>query len=117
MTYLVTEECINCKHMTCVSVCPVDCFYEGANMLVINPDECIDCGVCVPECPVDAIIGDNEPGWDPNRIEAITIHNQKMSDMWPNITEARDPPEDHEEWFGVKDKMEKYGSEEPGLGD
>ena len=68
MSYLVTEDCINCKHMTCVEVCPVDCFYEGKNMLVIDPNECIDCGVCVPECPVDAIIGDQEPGVDPNRI-------------------------------------------------
>ena len=57
MTYLVNDNCIKCKHTDCVEVCPVDCFYEGENMLVINPDECIDCGVCVPECPVDAIIG------------------------------------------------------------
>ena len=60
MTYLVNDKCIRCKHTDCVEVCPVDCFYEGPNMLVINPDECIDCGVCVPECPVDAIIEDNE---------------------------------------------------------
>ena len=60
MTYLVTENCIKCKHTDCVSVCPVDCFYEGPNFLVINPDECIDCGVCVPECPIDAIVADND---------------------------------------------------------
>ena len=60
MTYLVNENCVKCKHMDCVEVCPVDCFYEGENMLVINPDECIDCGVCVPECPVDAIYEDEE---------------------------------------------------------
>ena len=65
MTYLVNDNCVNCKHMTCVEVCPVDCFYEGKNMLVINPDECIDCGVCVPECPVDAIIeeGSDDGTW------------------------------------------------------
>ena len=59
MTYIVNDSCINCKHMDCVSVCPVDCFYEGENMLVINPDECIDCGVCEPECPTNAILADN----------------------------------------------------------
>ena len=62
MTYLVNDKCIKCKHTTCVDVCPVDCFYEGKNMLVIKPDECIDCGVCEPECPVDAIKADTEPG-------------------------------------------------------
>ena len=60
MTYLVNDKCIKCKHMDCVEVCPVDCFYEGENMLVINPDECIDCGACVPECPVDAIFADTD---------------------------------------------------------
>ena len=62
MTYIVNESCIKCKYMDCVEVCPVDCFYEGENMLVIHPDECIDCGVCEPECPVDAIKPDTEPG-------------------------------------------------------
>ncbi len=62
MTYIVNESCIRCKTMDCVAVCPVDCFYEGENMLVIHPDECIDCGVCVPECPVDAIQPDTDPG-------------------------------------------------------
>ena len=56
MTYIVNDKCIKCKLMDCVEVCPVDCFYEGKNMLVIKPDECIDCGVCEPECPVDAIL-------------------------------------------------------------
>ena len=63
MTYIVNEKCIKCKYTDCVEVCPVDCFYEGENMLVIHPDECIDCGVCEPECPVDAIKPDTEPGW------------------------------------------------------
>jgi len=62
MTYVVNDNCIKCKHMDCVEVCPVDCFYEGDNMLVIHPDECIDCGVCEPECPIDAIKPDTEPG-------------------------------------------------------
>ena len=116
MSYLVTEDCINCKHMTCVEVCPVDCFYEGKNMLVIDPNECIDFGVCVPECPVDAIIGDQEPGWDPNRIKVLEIHIEKYAQRWPNITEARTPPEDAEDWAGVENKMDLF-SEEPGLGD
>ena len=62
MTYVVNESCIKCKYMDCVEVCPVDCFYEGENMLVIHPDECIYCGVCEPECPVEAIKPDTEPG-------------------------------------------------------
>ena len=61
MTYVVTEACIRCKYLDCVEVCPVDCFYEGENMLVIHPDECIDCGVCEPECPVEAIVPDSDP--------------------------------------------------------
>ena len=84
MTYLVNKDCVNCKHMDCVEVCPVDCFYEGENMLVINPDECIDCGVCVPECPVDAIIEESQDdgtwfNW-----------NSKYSVEWPQITQKRD---------------------------
>ena len=113
MTYLVNENCIKCKHLDCVEVCPVDCFYEGENMLVINPDECIDCGVCEPECPVDAIIQDfNDPD---NKWYDL---NYKWSNTWPNIT-AKDEstvPQDAKEWAGVKDKM-KYFSEKPGAGD
>ena len=80
MTYLVNDNCIKCKHTDCVEVCPVDCFYEGENMLVINPDECIDCGVCEPECPVDAIITDAQ---DPN--EVWYNLNYKYGNTWPNI--------------------------------
>ena len=86
MTYLVNDGCVNCKHMTCVEVCPVNCFYEGKNMLVINPEECIDCGVCVPECPVDAIIEESQD--DGTWMQ----WNSKYSNIWPQITEAR--PED-----------------------
>ena len=81
MTYIVNENCIKCKYMDCVEVCPVDCFYEGENMLVIHPDECIDCGVCEPECPVDAIKPDTEPG-----LEKWLEINAKYAQVWPNIT-------------------------------
>ena len=88
MTYVVNEFCIKCKYTDCVEVCPVDCFYEGENMLVIHPDECIDCGVCEPECPVDAIKPDTEPG-----LERWLELNRQIPETWPNITtqEARAP--------------------------
>ena len=87
MTYVVTEACIKCKYMDCVEVCPVDCFYEGDNMLVINPSECIDCGVCEPECPAEAILPDTEP------------------------------PADADEFKGMEGKFEAFFSEKPGKGD
>ena len=102
MTYLVNDKCIKCKLMDCVDVCPVDCFYEGKNMLVIKPDECIDCGVCEPECPVDAIISDN----DDNDGKWMEV-NKKYSELWPNISEKKDHPVDHEQFKDVKDKYEK----------
>ncbi len=85
MTYIVNEKCIKCKYTDCVEVCPVDCFYEGENMLVIHPDECIDCGVCEPECPVEAIKPDTEPG-----LEKWLELNRKYSETWPNITSKKD---------------------------
>ena len=85
MTYVVTENCIACKYTDCVEVCPVDCFYEGENMLVIHPDECIDCGVCEPECPVDAIKPDTEPD-----MEAWVEFNRKYSEAWPVLVTRRD---------------------------
>ena len=114
MTYIVNDACIRCKHMDCVEVCPVDCFYEGENMLVINPQECIDCGVCEPECPADAILPDTAPG-----ASEWVDFNQKWSDIWPNITEMRpeDVPADASEWAEVKNKFEDHFSEEPGKGD
>ena len=118
MTYLVTDNCIKCKHMDCVEVCPVDCFYEGENMLVIHPDECIDCGVCEPECPVDAIVSDMN--WhDPAALEEWTDLNRKYSEIWPNITQLRveDVPPDAAEWNGIPNKLEKHFSEKPGKGD
>jgi len=115
MTYLVTENCVKCKHTTCVAVCPVDCFYEGENFLVINPDECIDCGVCEPECPVDAIVADTDIA-EPDRSKWIDI-NTIYSAKWPNITQEKDPLPDHEDWDGVPNKYEEHFSEEPGDGD
>ncbi len=91
MTYVVKEECIKCKLTDCVEVCPVDCFYEGENMLVINPDECIDCGVCEPECPIDAIKSDTEDGAD----KWVEI-NKKYSAIWPNIVKKKDPLKDEQ---------------------
>ena len=81
MTYVVNEACIKCKYMDCVEVCPVDCFYEGENMLVIHPDECIDCGVCEPECPAEAIVPDSEPS-----AEKWVEINRQYASSWPNIT-------------------------------
>ena len=89
VTYVVNESCIKCKLMDCVEVCPVDCFYEGENMLVIHPDECIDCGVCEPECPVEAIKPDTEPN-----LEKWLGINAEYAKTWPNITVKREPPAD-----------------------
>ena len=96
--------------MDCVEVCPVDCFYEGENMLVIKPDECIDCGVCELECPIDAIEPDTNEGTN----QWVEL-NTKYSESWPNITKKReeDVPKDQEKWRQVKDKL-KYFSKNPG---
>jgi len=112
MTYIVTDNCIRCKYMDCVEVCPVDCFYEGENMLVIHPDECIDCGVCEPECPVDAIRPDTEPG-----LEKFLEINTEFAEKWPNITIKRDAPADAKKYEGEDGKFGKYFSAEPGEGD
>src|SRR3954470_6625677 len=112
MTYVVTEDCIKCKHMDCVEVCPVDCFYEGENMLVIHPDECIDCGVCEPECPPAAILPDSD-----GKAEKWLKLNADFSVKWPNIARKGTPPPDADAWKGVHDKFEKYFSPEPGKGE
>ncbi len=112
MTYLVTENCIKCKYMDCVEVCPVDCFYEGENMLVIHPDECIDCGVCEPECPAEAIKPDTEPN-----LEQWLKLNADMAQNWPNITVKREVPADAKEWDGKPGKFAEHFSQEPGKGD
>ena len=118
MTYLVNDDCIKCKHMDCVEVCPVDCFYEGENMLVINPDECIDCGVCEPECPTHAILADNAFSTPEESLKWLDI-NTKYSALWPNITLLRpeDVPLDAKEWDGVPNKYEDHFSKNPGKGD
>jgi len=86
LTYVVNESCIKCKLMDCVEVCPVDCFYEGENMLVIHPDECIDCGICEPECPVDAIKADTEP-----ELEKWLSLNAEYAKIWPNCGQKSAP--------------------------
>jgi ferredoxin len=112
MTYVVTEDCIKCKYMDCVEVCPVDCFYEGENMLVIHPDECIDCGVCEPECPPQAIIPDSDA-----RAGRWLKMNTDFSLKWPNITRKGTAPADADAWKGVQDKFEKYFTPNPGKGE
>ena len=101
MTHLVTENCIKCKHTDCVDVCPVDCFYEGPNFLVINPDECIDCAVCIPECPIDAIRAEDDV---PDKEVWFEI-NQRFSQSWPNIKKKKAALPDADKWNGVPDKL------------
>jgi ferredoxin len=105
MTYVVVENCIKCKYTDCVEVCPVDCFYEGENMLVINPDECIDCGVCEPECPAEAIRPDTVKGLD----DWLKL-NRDMSVSWPNLTKKRDPLPEAKEMDGKAGKLELFSS-------
>jgi ferredoxin len=105
MTYVVTENCIKCKFMDCVEVCPVDCFYEGENMLVIHPDECIDCGVCEPECPAEAILPDSEEA----TLSWIGL-NTEYADKWPNITAKGEAPADSEEWNGKPGKKDLFSA-------
>ena len=109
MAYVVTDACIKCKYMDCVEVCPVDCFYEGENMLVIHPDECIDCGVCEPECPAEAIKSDTESG-----LEQWLALNADYAKKWPNITRKGIPPADAAQWDGVEGKYPEHFSPEPG---
>src|SRR5690606_10487477 len=103
MTFVVTENCIKCKYQDCVEVCPVDCFYEGPNFLVINPDECIDCALCEPECPANAIFSEDEL---PEGQEVFIELNADLSQKWPNITQIGDQPADREEWNGKADKLQ-----------
>ena len=116
MTYLVTDNCIKCKHMDCVEVCPVDCFYEGENFLAINPDECIDCGVCEAECGPGAILADNAFASQEESAKWFDI-NMKYSLIWPVITEKGVPPSDADKWEDVPNKYEDgHLSELPGEG-
>ena len=102
MAFIVTESCIKCKHTNCVEVCPVDCFYEGPSFLVIHPEECIDCALCEPECPVDAIFSEDELPKD--QIPFIEI-NAEQSEIWPNITEEKSPLPEAEKYKNIKDKI------------
>lgn len=108
MTYIVTDACVQCKYTDCVEVCPVDCFYEGENMLVINPDECIDCGICEPECPVEAIKPESE-----ELVQWLEV-NRTYAEQWPNITVKKDPLPEAENLKDETGKFDKYFSENPG---
>lgn len=102
MTHVVTESCIKCKYTDCVEVCPVDCFHEGPNFLVIDPEECIDCRLCIPECPVDAIYPEADVPQDQQHFFEI---NERLSQKWPVISERKNPPDDAEEWENIRDKI------------
>ncbi len=104
MTYVVAENCIRCKYTDCVTVCPVDAFHEGPNFLVINPEECIDCDLCVPECPAEAIFAEVDLPEDQQEFLEI---NAELAKKWPVINEQKQPLPDAEEWNGVKGKL-KY---------
>jgi ferredoxin len=101
MTHVVTESCIKCKYTDCVDVCPVDCFREGPNMLSIDPDECIDCAVCIPECPVNAIYAEEDVPEDQR--EWIKL-NVELSQGWPSITRMKPSPADADDWKDVREK-------------
>jgi len=103
MTFVVTESCIKCKYTDCVEVCPVDCFHEGPNFLVIDPEECIDCTLCEPECPVEAIYPEDDL---PDGQEKFIEINAELSLTWPVIAERIDAPQDAAEWETVKEKLQ-----------
>ena len=102
MTFVVTEQCIKCKYTDCVEVCPVDCFHEGPNFLVIDPDECIDCTLCEPECPVEAILPEDDLTED--QLPFLEL-NAELAQQWPVITVKKDAPADADEWAGKPDKL------------
>lgn len=102
MTFVVTENCIRCKYTDCVEVCPVDCFHEGPNMLVINPDECIDCALCEPECPAEAIFSEDDL---PEKFQNFLEINEQKAKDWPVLTTHKDNP-DAAQWDGVEDKLQ-----------
>jgi len=111
MAFVVTEACIRCKLTDCVEVCPVDCFHEGENMLVIDPDECIDCTLCEPECPIGAIYSEDE--LPPDQLKMIAV-NAEYSLKWPVITEMKKPPVDWRKWEHVDQKYPEHFSPKPG---
>jgi ferredoxin len=103
MTFVVTEACIKCKYTDCVEVCPVDCFHEGPNMLVIDPEECIDCTLCEPECPVEAIVSEDDV---PEGQKQFLALNAELSKLWPVIAQAKPGPDDADDWKDVKEKLQ-----------
>ena len=103
MTHIVTESCIKCKYTDCVDVCPVDCFHEGPNMLVIDPDECIDCAVCIPECPVNAIYAEEDV--PPDQKDFLKL-NAELAKAWPVIADKKPGPADADDWKEVKEKRQ-----------
>ena len=103
MTYVVAEGCILCKHTDCVDVCPVDCFVEGPNFLAIDPDGCIDCAVCVPECPENAIFAEDDV---PDNQKQFIAINAELARLWKPITKSKDSMPDHEKWTGVANKLQ-----------
>lgn len=100
MTHIVIENCINCKYTDCVEVCPVDCFYENKNFLVINPDECIDCSICLPECPIESIIK-----YDKFEYNLIYKINFEFSKIWKNLKKKKNPFLNYEKWNLIKNKL------------
>ena len=103
MTFVVTESCIKCKYTECVEVCPVDCFHEGPNMLVIDPEDCIDCAMCEPECPVNAIVSEDD--LTETQLEFLSL-NEQLASKWPVITSTISAPEDAEKWKSVVNKRD-----------
>ena len=104
MTFVVTEACIKCKYTDCVEVCPVDCFHEGPNFLVIDPEECIDCTLCVPECPIEAIY--DEADLPDDQMSYIEL-NADLAKSWPTITEMKPAPDDADDWAKVTGKLKE----------
>lgn len=102
MAFVVTENCIRCRYTDCVEVCPVDCFHAGPNFLVIDPDECIDCTLCVAECPAEAIFAEEDV---PAGQESFIALNAELSSIWPVLTVREEPPADADEWNGKPDKL------------
>ncbi|CAB9495199.1 ferredoxin FdxA [Alteromonas macleodii] len=102
MTFVVTDKCINCKHTACVDICPADAFREGSNFLVIDPEECVDCGLCVPECPEEAIFAESEL---PDEAQTFIQINAELAQEWPEILEPKAPMDDYKSWSGKPDKL------------